>query len=511
MASASASASPDVVTIGDAGLTAADVALLARHGHRVRLSQAARHRIAAGHAALGVQTRAGVAIYGVTTGLGAAVDTGMLPDDPEVPRRVVLARAVGVGRNAAPDEVRAVMAARLAGFATGCSGVSAGMGDALLALLEAGVHPVMPMIGSVGEADLAPLAHIAEVLTGGGLVLDGDVTAPAQDALARAGIALPRFGAKDGLALVSSNAASVGIGALAVVDAARTLAALVAAAALSLEGFRGNVAPLLPAAIALRPLPGQAEVVGAILALLDGGDLMLPGAARLLQDPLSFRCIGPVYAACRTALGAATAAVELELNASDDNPAFVPGLGVVPNANFDPTHLVLAFETLGQALARVAATLGGRIVKLMSTPSSGLPRFLSPVQQGRSGLATLQKTAAALCAEIGQRAAPMPIWVLPTADGVEDYATMALSTVEKTRESLSRLRLLAAIELLVAAQACDLRDGVRLGDGTRGVLEAVRSVVAPLQDDRSTAPDIRALDALIGAGAFDGVLPAARR
>ena len=492
--------------MGSVALSVGDVARVARDGVRVCWSNVSQQRIEDSHAAL--CGCAGVTVYGVTTGLGAAADTWVAFGNSEAQRRVVWARAVGVGRFAAVDEVRAAMLARLAGFAVGCSGVSAPMADALLALLNAGVHPAMPLEGSVGEADLAPLAHIAEVLAGGGLVLEEGGVAPAALALARAGVVPPPFGPKDGLALVSSNAASSGIGALVVVDARRIFAALVASAALSLEGFQGNVAPLLPEAVALRPAPGQAAVTAAVLALLDGGSLMLPGAARLLQDPLSFRCIGPVYAACWAALDAAAGAVELELNSSDDNPALVPGAGVVPNANFDPTHMVLAFEMLGQAMARVAATLGGRVVKLMSPASSGLPRFLSPVQEGRNGLATVQKTVAALCAAIGQRTSPMPVWVLPAADGVEDYATMSLSTVEKTREILSRVRMLAAIELLVAAQACTLR-GHQLAPGTARVMDAVRSVVTPLEEDRPSAPDIRALDTFIATGVFDAAMPGA--
>ena len=507
--------SQGVVAIGAGRLTARGVALVAREGHRTWLDPAASQRIAAGHDALRKQASAGGVIYGVTTGLGAAADTPVPLGDPGGQARLVSARAVGVGRNAAVDEVRAIMTARLAGLAIGCSGVSLGMAEALQAMLNAGVHPVTPMLGSIGEADLAPLAHIAEALAGGGMVWSGagqsTCAVPAAGAMTQAGIVPPGFGIKDGLALVSSNAASTGLGALAVADAERTLAALVAAAALSLEAFRGNVAPLLPDATDLRPAPGQAVMADAVLTLLKGGDIMRPGAARLLQDPLSFRCIAPVYGACRSALDAATAAVELELNASGDNPAVVPGLGVTPNANFDSTHLALAFETLGQALARVAATLGGRVVKLMSAHASGLPRFLSPVQGGRNGFATVQKTVAALCAEIGQRTAPMPAWVLPVADGVEDYATMALSTVEKTREILSRLRLLAGVELMVAAQACELRGDLRWGDGVRWVLQAVRAAVPPLTEDRSTAPDIRALDALIEAGAFDAASHGAGR
>ena len=133
---------------------------------------------------------------------------------------------------------------------------------------------------------------------------------------------------------------------------------------------------------------------------------------------------------------------------------------------------------------------------------SDLPRFLTPLGGGRSGFAPVQKTVAALTAEIQHAAQPMPAWVLPVADGVEDVAAMSLPTVEKTREIVERLRLLAGIELMIAAQACDLRGGIILGTGTAGILAAVRERVAPLTDDRATAPDIAALDALVAEGRF---------
>jgi histidine ammonia-lyase len=200
--------------------------------------------------------------------------------------------------------------------------------------------------------------------------------------------------------------------------------------------------------------------------------------------------------------------VELELNSSDDNPAIIAAEGaaedaVQPNANFDTTHLALAFETLALAAARVASAQAARILRLMSAESSGLPRFLCSAQDGRSGLAGVQKTVAALVAEIGQRSVPMPIWSVPAADGVEDYATMVVSTMGKIAELLERLRLLCAIELLVAGQACDLRSEPRLGLGTAAVRRAVRGTVTMLLDDRPIAPDIEALDALIASGLFD--------
>ena len=496
------------IEIGDRPLTAQDVTAIARTAVSVRLGVSARARIARSHETLQRLAGGGTAIYGVNTGLGAAVDTKVAGEEQAVQRRIPLARAVGVGRRASREEVRAIIAARLARCATGHSGMSVTTVEALMALLNRGVHPVVPMSGSIGEADLAPLAHIACVLSGSGDAESaGEVTSAAM-ALQRAGLQPAMLGGKDGLALVSSNAASVGVAALVLVDAAQVLRALLAAAALSFEGYRANLGPLRPSATQLRPVPGQSEVCAALLSALENGDLARPGGARRLQDPLSFRCVGPVYGACFAALRAASDIVALELDSSDDNPAILAESNQsLPNANFDATHLSLTFEALGLAFARVAASCGERLMKLMSPSSSELPRFLSPIQEGRNGFATVQKTIASLAAEVQHRAAPMPVVIMPVADRVEDYATMALQVVEKTGEIVQRLRLLAAIELMVAAQACDLRSGVTLGSGSSKVLAAVRSVVARLHDDRPSTPDIEALDAIIRSGVFDSLFP----
>ncbi|MFE0758310.1 histidine ammonia-lyase [Inquilinus sp. NPDC058860] len=495
------------IRLGAGPLSTRDLLAIARNGAAVALDEAALQRIEAGHRALEALAAAGAAIYGVSTGLGAAVDTRIAPDAAAVQRRIPPGRAVGVGREARADEVRAIIAARLAGLCCGRSGASRAVAEALAALLNQGVHPVVPMTGSVGEADLPPLSHIALVLLGRGEAeFQGEIL-PAAEALARAGIAPPEFGLKDGLALVSANAASVGAGALVVEDAAQALRAMLAAAALSFEGFRAGVAPLDPRAAALRPAPGQAEAARSILALLQGGGLVRPGAARKLQDPLSFRCAPSVLGAALAALQAARASVELELAGAGDNPAVIAEDGVaLPNANFDPTHLALAFEALGGALARAAAISAARIVKLMSPSSSDLPRFLAPVQDGSAGYGPTQKTAAALLAEIGHLAAPMPVAVLPVADGVEDYATMATATVDKTAGIVERLRLLAAIELIVAAQAVDLRGAPSLGRGTAAIHAAVRGLVPRMQADRPAAPDIAAVAAFIAADGLESIL-----
>jgi histidine ammonia-lyase len=503
-----------MITIGAAPLTISNVAAIARDRAGVSLADSRWQAIAAAHATLLGLIARNAPIYGVSTGLGAAVDTAVRAETAEAQRRIPLARAVGVGRRAQRAEVRAMMAARLAGLAEGRSGASPAITAALLAMLNRAVHPVVPMVGSVGEADLPPLAHIACVLAGEGEAEFAGELLPAAEALARAGISPPAFGPKDGLALVSSNAASVGVAALVLADARCTLHASLAAAGLSFEGFRASLDPLDPRGAAIRPAPGQEDAARRLRALLEGGDLCAPGAARRLQDPLSFRVIASVHGAAAEALQRAIAAVELELNSADDNPAIlVEDDTVLPNANFDPTHLALALETLGGAIVRAASCAAGRVLQQMSSETCGLPRFLAPPPRGSNGFATAQKTIAALLAEMQHRAAPLPAMILPVADRIEDYGTMATAIVTKTQEIVEHWQAVAAIELMVAAQACDLRGNIRLGRGTRAVHDTVRSAAAPLVADRPTGADIEALTAMIRNNVFglvcDKALPAA--
>ncbi|MFS8112957.1 aromatic amino acid ammonia-lyase [Rhizobium jaguaris] len=473
------------------------ICAVARNSFEVTIGADAIAGIEAAYACLVRHAGEGKAIYGVSTGLGAAVDTRLDLTKDSGQHRIPRPRAVGVGRFAEADEARAMMAARLARFCHGYSGVSPEVAQALAGMLNCSVHPKVPMTGSIGEADLPPLAHIALVLVGEGTAIlpDGREVSGA-DALTAAGLAQPSFGIKDGLSLISSNAASVGLACLLLQDIRRVFEAHIGAAALSYEGFRASLDPLDPLASRLRPGPGQGDVAAAVRSLLEGGDLTKQGAARRLQDPLSLRCVPSVSGAALHALRGAWAATELELRSSDDNPSVLAAEDVVlPTGNFDPTHMVLAFDTLALALARLAAMTAERIMKLLSPGFSDLPRFLAPEGVGTNGFGALQKTVAALTAEIGHLAVPMPFAVTPVADRVEDYASLAMSIIDKTGRLVEKLRYLTAIELIVAARAVDLRGAMELGEGA-----------PPLEVDRSPSNDIYALADGIAAGALIGPL-----
>ncbi|MGY2299800.1 aromatic amino acid lyase [Pseudomonas yamanorum] len=457
------------------GLAIEDLLLIARQDAPAEFSSAARQRIDEGHQLLLRLVAEGTPIYGVTTGLGAAVDTPVSPVQANIP----LGRAVGVGRLANRQELRAITAARLAGLAQGRSGISPRAAQALLDLLNSGLEPEVPLLGSLGESDLAPLAHLSLALN------------------------VPLTG-KDGLALVSANAASIGLGALLVAEAEQALHAVLAGLALSCEGYRANLSPFQPWASRLRPAPGQSGQSAALLELLAGGELA--DNPRRLQDPLSFRCATVIQGAAQQAVQALRELIELELASGADNPALISEDALaLATANFDSTHLALAAEGLGLALSRVAVCSAERIAKLLSPASSELPRFLIK-QPGHVGMAALQRTGSALVAEIGHLANPIPAVSVPVADRVEDYAGQALAVVEKTRQLVQRVVWLGSIELIVAAQAVDLRGTVQLGQGTRRIHEAVRSQVAHLDQDRSGSVDVLALATFIENDGLNPIL-----
>ncbi|WP_416770290.1 aromatic amino acid lyase [Pseudomonas sp. RHF3.3-3] len=485
------------IELGERPLSVQDLLRVARGTAALRLGEPARQRIDQSHRLLLARAEAGAAIYGVTTGLGAAVDLRLPTDDPRRQPRIALGRAVGVGRLASREEVRAIAAARLAGLAEGRSGISLATAEALLALLDADICPEIPLTGSLGESDLAPLAHLSLGLLGEGWVQWRGQRVPAAQALAECGLAVPALSGKDGLALVSANAASLGLGSLLLDEADRALDSLLAALALSCEGYRANLGPFRPRAAQLHPVSGHAAQAALLLALFEGGELTQPQAARRLQDPLSFRCAAQVQGAARQAWQQLRDTLATELASGADNPALVVEDGqVLANGNFDSTHLALASEGLGLAFSRLAACSAERLAKLLSPASSELPRFLIETP-GHVGLAALQRTSAALLAQIGHLANPLPAVCIAVADRVEDYAGQALAVIDKTRELVRLVQTQAAIELIAAAQAVDLRGDVRLGQGTAGIHRAVRSQVARLETDRPGAWDVQALLALI--------------
>jgi histidine ammonia-lyase len=295
---------------------------------------------------------------------------------------------------------------------------------------------------------------------------------------------------------------------------------MLVAAALSMEGFRANLSPLDPRVVAARPAPGQEWAADGLRALLDGGALTGPDAARRLQDPLSLRCVSQIHGSLRTALDLLAAAVAPELGGAADNPlVLVDDEEILSTGNFHVPALAMALDATAIALCQVAATSSERQARLKTERLSGLPSGLSPTGQISSGLSPLSKTAQALTMEIRHLATPLSIMPTIGADSVEDDSTGATHAALRVRDQLERMRLLAAIELIVAAQAVDLAVGGpsgspavggpsdSLGAGTAVAFAAVREWVAVLEDDRPVGPDVERLaaQALVGGQLLERV------
>ncbi len=470
---------------------------VARERTLVALHPDAIARIEAGRAVVERYLAEGREAYGLTTGLGARVGVRVSGDAlADVSLQTIRGRANAVGPRLPVDAVRAAMLVRANGIASGGSGARPEVAQALVALLNASVHPVVPGIGSIGAGDLCVLAHIGLALIGEGEAQIGVTVLPAREALARAGLAPLVLAPKDGLALINATAATAACGALALHDARELLEAAQVAAALALEGFRANLTSIDPRVAAARPAPGQAACAGGLRALLASGALMQPGAARRLQDPLSFRCVSQVHGSLAAALDLLEAALEPELNGAGDNPLVLTDASkgdegeIVSTGNFHAPALALAADAVALGLAQVGNLGVARSARLLVEPLSGLPANLAAPGTSGAGLAPLLKVAEALAGELVHAAAPTCLDARGGSDAVEDDSTGSLLAVRRLATMLERLRLLVALQLLVAARAVELADPAPLGDGTAAAYAVVSQLVAPLSEDRPLGVDV---------------------
>jgi histidine ammonia-lyase len=306
------------------------------------------------------------------------------------------------------------------------------------------------------------------------------------------------------LALCNGNALSAAMAGLALQRARRVLRLADRAAALSFEGYAANPMIFDPRLAAAHPAAGQVAAAQRFRELLAGSSLHEAGAARSIQDALSFRCLSQVHGAARGAMERAVAACELELNAAADNPLVLAADDeMLSTGNFHLIALALAGDTLAMALSSVAAMAVGRIVKLMQGELAQLPRYLTPVGGASAGFVSMQKTAVALYGEIRRHANPAGLDQFAVSETVEDHSSQAPLVYAKLADQVAALERLVALEMLVAAQAVDLRKPKRLGEGTAPLHATIRAVVPALKDDRENGPDVETIVAVLRAMALE--------
>lgn len=522
------------VSLTGAPLTIEEVRAVAREGRQVQVGPAGLENLRRSRATLESALAAGGVIYGVNTGFGSLSQT-RIPENQlrDVQRNLLRSHAAGVGEPLAPEVVRAMLLLLAASLCRGHSGVKPETAQALVAMLNAGVTPIVPAVGSVGASgDLAPLAHACLVLIGEGEALVcGGARMQGAAALAQADLKPVELSAKEGLALINGTHLMAAQGALLLADFEHLFAGALAAAAMSIDACRGTDAFLDPRVYAVRNQPGPAQVAARLLALLEGSEIIpshLHNDPRV-QDPYSLRCAPIVLGAARDAGEYVRSAVARELGAVTDNPlvfstgqqqsskaakqqidhgANEHGNGAMVSAGcFHGMPVAIPLDVLALALSHIAGIAERRVYYILSASDKQNPLnpHLSPQPGLHSGLMIVQYTAAACVNELIGLANPASVANIPTSAGMEDYNSFGPRAAAKARRALDLCASVVAIELLTASEAMEYQRPLRSGAGVEQAHALVRSVVPRLTADRPPAPDIAAIENLIRAGRFSGL------
>ncbi len=462
----------------------------------IRLNVADRGRVAAAKSLVDKITARGDAAYGINTGFGLLAQTRIPTEQLEqLQRNLLLSHAAGVG-DALPDAVvRLILVLKVNALARGHSGVTDTLIDALLALLQNEVYPIIPAQGSVGASgDLAPLAHMSAVLLGVGQVRVGGKVLPATEGLQIAKLSPLKLHAKEGLALINGTQVSTALALAGLFGAVDLLASAVVAGALSIDALKGSDSPFDARIHAVRGQVGQIAIAREYRELLAGSAIRASHEnCSRVQDPYSFRCQPQVMGACLDLIRNVSVTLVIEANAVTDNPLlFIEHDTVLSGGNFHAEPVAFAADTLALAIAEIGSLAERRIAVLVDPKMSGLPAFLVENSGLNSGFMIAQVTAAALVSENKTLATPCSVDSIPTSANQEDHVSMATHAARRLKVMVDNAAAVVGIEFLAAAQGIDFHRPIKSSPVLEKIHAHIRSEVSFYDADRYFAPDIEA-------------------
>jgi histidine ammonia-lyase len=496
-------------------LTFAQLYAVAIQHEPVSLSPDAIQRMKASRAVVDKLLVDGQTAYGINTGFGKLASVRISPEQVrQLQVNLVRSHACGVGVPLSEAETRAMILLRANALAKGLSGIRPIVVETLCAMLNNGVHPIIPSQGSVGASgDLAPLAHLAQVVIGEGEAfykseeLDGTV------ALKRAGIAAVALEAKEGLSLLNGTQGMLALLSLALREADMLADTADVAASLSLDALRGSPGAFDARIMHARPYSGASTTARNLAHLNDGSQIReshrSPDADKRVQDAYSLRCTPQVHGAVRDSLLQAREMALVELNSATDNPlVFVKENGgdIISGGNFHGQPLAMAADQVAIAIATLSGISERRIEQMTNPLTSMLPAFLTPDPGLNSGFMIVQVTAAALTSENRALATPHSVDSISTSGNQEDYVSMGMSGARRLERLLLNLRHILTIELLCACQGIDLLAPLQTGALAKKAQVAVRAVSPKVTADRSLATDVNAVASLVASGTIAQIL-----
>nr|WP_310151697.1 histidine ammonia-lyase [Phycicoccus sp. 3266] len=504
--------SPSVATVlvGTGPLSFDDVVAVARQDARVELDPAALEEVRRTRGVVEALADDTQPHYGVSTGFGALA-TRHIPVElrAQLQRSLVRSHAAGSGPEVEREVVRALMLLRISTLATGRTGIREETLSTYVAMLNAGITPVVHEYGSLGcSGDLAPLSHCALALMGEGVVRDAaGERMPTSEAFATAGITPVELREKEGLALINGTDGMLGQLVLAITDLRRLLTVADLTAAMSVEGQLGTDDVFAADLHALRPQPGQARSAANLRKLLQDSAIRDshrdPEACTRVQDAYSLRCSPQVAGAVRDTVEYAATVAGFELASAVDNPVVTPDGRVESNGNFHGAPVAYVLDFLAIVAADLASISERRTDRFLDVARNhGLHAFLADDPGVDSGHMIAQYTQAAIVSELKRLAAPASVDSIPSSAMQEDHVSMGWSAARKLRRSVDGLTRVLAIELLTAARALDLRAPLQPAPATAAVVRALREAgAAGPGTDRFLAPEIEVAVQLVASGA----------
>jgi histidine ammonia-lyase len=501
-----------MIPIGERPIDLNDIRAALAGPIKVEFSDKARSLIARSADTVKRLLATGEAIYGVNTGFGKLAKTRIAAEDLDrLQINIVRSHAAGVGAPLSEGVTRLILLLKLNALSQGASGISLTAMDALAALINADVLPVIPGQGSVGASgDLAPLAHMSLVLIGEGEAMVRGARVSGAEALRVAGVAPVALGPKEGLALLNGTQVSTALALAGLAAAERNAEAAILAGAMSVDAVMGSDTPFDPRIHALRLHPGQQLAAAHYRRLLKGSEIRashLEGDDRV-QDPYSFRCQPQVMGACLDLLANAGRTLVIEANAVSDNPlVFAEDGAVLSGGNFHAEPVAFAADMIAMAVAEMGSLSERRIAALIDSSISLLPPFLIRNPGLNSGFMIPQCTAAALMSENKQMSHPASVDSAPTSANQEDHVSMATHGARRLGPMNANLARIIAIELMAAAEGIDFRRPLASSSLIEEAHALIRAQARRRDEDREFSTGIEAVAALVEQGSLTRLVP----
>tara|TARA_Y100001970_G_scaffold50742_1_gene64228 strand:+ start:43006 stop:44529 length:1524 start_codon:yes stop_codon:yes gene_type:complete len=439
-------------------------------------------------------------IYGINTGFGklSQIKIDSL-DINELQNNLLISHAVGVGDDTPDIIVRIILLLKIISFTKCNSGISLNVVEMLVSLLNNNCLPVIPLKGSVGASgDLAPLSHMALVLTGVGDVKYNGKLMTAKKALKKMFLKPIELGAKEGLALINGTQFSTAYGVFCLKKLKDLFKICDLTSAMTIEGLKGSKKPFLEYVNKVKPYKGQLDTCKNIISILKNSEIMDSHKnCDRVQDMYSLRCIPQVHGSARDLLYFSIQQVNVEINSVSDNPlVFKDKNTIVSAGQFHAEAIGHSLDIAAMAVASISNISERRIFSLLKG-DYGLPDFLVNNPGLNSGFMMLQVTAAALASENKLLANPSSVDSIPTCSDQEDYVSMAPYSARKLFDAINNFEIILSIELMCACQAIDFRKGLKPAKVLNILHKLIRKHIPFLDKDRLLKNDVDLLVKLI--------------